>query len=429
MTARIEPLSSSKKRLPLVERHRPQTLADIVGQDNVVAVLRGFVQRRNMPNLMLSGDSGVGKTSSAFAFIRDFYAEFGITRWQSMVLSINASQENGIETIRNQVMPFATTGYQSMPDIAAQIESFAAQSVAAATVAVVPKIIVLDEADAMTKVAQWALGPIIDQTSENARYIFIVNYQRKMQDDLQSRCKVLRFPPLSRHAVNELIGSVCRREQIAFEPAAAAAIGVVAQSDMRMGLNILSSCVLQRKADDRMPLTKAFVYAAAGRVEPEQTLCLVHDLFLRSLTLRDTCARLESHIEKNNLSLSQVLCDLHEMCLALAAENAELDQRLSCDDRLRRCFANPQFAMAVFEQIDETEQHLLAITDAARMMVQTRAFAAAIWSVATRYCCNSSAAAATTSINGHDDYNAITRAAGGGGGNVCASGAAGRAKK
>src|ERR1700690_2897519 len=101
---------NGKKPLALVERHRPQTLSDIVGQDNVVAVLRGFVKRKNMPNLMLSGDSGVGKTSSALAFIRDFYAEFGISEWQPMVLLINASQENGIETIRQQITPFATAG-------------------------------------------------------------------------------------------------------------------------------------------------------------------------------------------------------------------------------------------------------------------------------------------------------------------------------
>lgn len=374
-----------KKQLPLVERHRPQTLDDIVGQDDVVAVLKGFVKRKNVPNLMLSGDSGVGKTSSAFAFIKDFYAAFGITRWQPMVLSINASQENGIGTIREQITPFATTGYQSMPDILEQLGEHNIND----KKFVVPKIIVLDEADAMTKVAQWALGPIIDKTSDNARYIFIVNYQRKIQDDLQSRCEVLRFPPLSRRSVNALISTVCERESIAFEPAAAAAIGVVAQSDMRMALNILSSCVLQKKKQDSTPLTEAFVYTAAGRVEPSQTINILKDCILNGLSLQETCKRLENHIENNNLSLSQVLCDLHEICTCLCAENSELDfHREIKDEQLKKAFQNEQFAMEFFEQIDETEQHLLAITDIARMQVQTRAFAAGIWSIVTRLCNN-----------------------------------------
>jgi DNA polymerase III delta prime subunit len=370
-------MNAAKKPMALVERHRPQTLVDIVGQDNVVAVLRGFVKRRSMPNLMLSGDSGVGKTSSALAFIRDFYAEFGITEWQPMVLLINASQENGIETIREHIKPFATAACHTN------------NACGASAAASVPKIIVLDEADQMTKVAQWALGPIIDKTSENARYIFIVNYLRRIQDDLQSRCEVLRFPPLSRRSVNQLISSVCAKEHVAFEQSAAAAIGVVAQSDMRKALNILSSCLLQKKSDNATPLTEAFVYTAAGRVEPALTLELMHQLLSSNLSLPETCARVEQHLDENNLSLTQVLRDVHEVALSLCATNEELDcaQRFDAtmENDIRRRFANEDFAMAFFEQVDETEQHLLAITDAARMMVQTRAFAAGLWSIAQKY--------------------------------------------
>jgi DNA polymerase III gamma/tau subunit len=207
---------------------------------------------------------------------------------------------------------------------------------------------------------------------------------------------VLRFPPLSRRAVNQLISSVCAKEQIAFEPAAAAAVGVVSQSDMRMALNILSSCVLQKKQADATPLTEAFVYSAAGRVEPAVTLALLRDLLLGNLSLPATCTRVEQHIDANNLSLSQVLCDLHEMALSLCAANVELDhewqkqqqqqqhRRQQGNDDLQHWFAQQHAAMAFFEQVDETEQHLLAITDAARMMVQTRAFAAGLWSVARR---------------------------------------------
>lgn len=376
----LETHDLSAKILPLVERYRPHTLADIVGQDNVVAVLRGYVERKNMPNLMLSGDSGVGKTSSTFAFIRDFYAAFGINRLESMVLSINASQENGIDTIRNQIMPFATSGFQTMPDIIEQLR------ITNMYEKHVPKIIVLDEADALTTVAQWALGPIIDTTSDNVRYIFIVNYQRKIQSNLQSRCQVLRFPPLTRQSVNALISKVCLCENIRFEPSAAAAIGVIAQSDMRMALNILSSCIVQKK--DAALLTEAFVYNAAGRVEPRVTLQLLRDVVLGRLTLRQTCLRLDSHIESNNLSLSQVLCDLHETCLRLTCGNigGVGDNAASINDPiLLQQFGNEHFAVAVFEHIDETEQHLLAITDIARMQVQTRAFAAGVWSIVEQH--------------------------------------------
>ena len=154
-----------------------------------------------------------------------------------------------------------------------------------------------------------------------------------------------------------------------------------------MSLNILSSCILQKKQEDASPLTEEFVYNAAGRVPPETTLALLKSLLTKKLTLPETCSALCKHLEINNISLSQVLCDIHELCLSIAAENATLDfNKKISDDELKSKFQNETFAMAVFEQIDETEQHLLAITDAARMMVQTRAFACGLWRITTKCC-------------------------------------------
>lgn len=382
----IKKTMSLRKRAPLVERYRPKTLSQVVGQDNVIAVLRGFVKRRNMPNIMLSGVAGVGKTSAAFAFINDFYASFGITDWTPLVLSINASRENGIETIREQITPFATSSYRSQVNIVSTQSNADDIDVARGGEALtVPKIVVLDEADAITKIAQWALGPIIDRTSDNARFIFIVNYQRKIQDDLQSRCEVLRFPPLPRSAVKALINDVCVQEQIAFEPAAAAAIGVVAQNDMRRALNILSSCVVQKKAERQTPLSEQFVFNAAGRVEPAVTLALLDTIMTTSppssIKLAHVCESVEQHMTLHNLSLTQLLCDIHEICQCLAAPNPQLDAELRASNALKIRFRQQTFLLALFEEIYDTEQNLLAITDSARMSLQMRAFAAALWKI------------------------------------------------
>lgn len=110
------------------------------------------------------------------------------------------------------------------------------------------------------------------------------------------------------------------------------------------------------------------------------------DLVLSPLTLIEFCKRIDLHIEVNNLSLSQVLCDLYEICLMLSAPISELDQHRIIETwTLKDYFADDQFSMKIFEQLDETEQHLLAITDVARMQVQTRAFSAGLWSIIAQY--------------------------------------------
>jgi len=370
-----------QKNAPLVERHRPQSLQQIVGQQNVVAVLQGFVKHRNMPNIMLSGIAGVGKTSAAFSFINDFYAGFGISEWSSLVLSINASRENGIETIREQITPFTNASYRSQPGVCRQLADAAEGDLRLGTQTTVPKIVVLDEADQLTKVAQWALGPIIDQCTDNARFIFIVNYERKIQDDLKSRCQSLRFPPLPREAVKRLIANVCVQEKISFEPRAAAAIAVVSQNDMRRALNVLSSCVVQKKAEPHEPLTDSFVYRAAGRVEPSVTLALLQCILTDpSVGLADVCKRLQQHMIEHSISPSQLLCDMHDICTQLAAPNDKLDTIIVEENAaLSGIFEQDQFAQSLFEDISLIEKNLLAITDSARMLLHTRAFGAALW--------------------------------------------------
>lgn len=414
-----------QRKAPLVERYRPKSLGDIVGQKNVVNVLRGFVKQKNPPNMMLSGVPGVGKTSAAFAFAGDFYRSFGITDWSSMVLSINASQENGIETIRQKVVPFVRVKYNHDPRITEQLARATATDGLDMRNLTVPKLVILDEADTMTKEAQWALGPTIDQTGINARYILIVNHQRDVQPELQSRFLVLRFPPLSRVAINTLVRAVCAKEHIPIEPRAADALGVVSQSDMRTAINNLSACVLKLgragdcennadQCDVQQPLlTQSFVYESSGRVQPVETRRLLHHLLFKphdaqAYLLSHTVCAIEDHISANNMSITQVIADMFAVALQIFAPVPELDhvdatetidqavngEKADADvdpedadvtKRLEELFSNVDFAMGFFEQLAETENNLLAITDSARLSLQTRAFAAGLWRLSDRW--------------------------------------------
>lgn len=242
----------------------------------------------------------------------------------------------------------------------------------------------LDEADAITQIAQWALGPIIDSTCQNARYIFIVNYQRKIQDDLQSRCKVLRFPPLSCVAVTGLIREICTNEKLALSDSASEAIGFVSRNDMRMALNILSACAAHQKnhsaAGQQTTLDTDFVYASAGRVEPTKTVQLAETIFGAGNALYTVSEAIEKHLQQNNLSLQQFICDLHELAMRLAAPHQELDrERQAVSNSLKTLFQDQRFASEIFDILSTTEVNLLSITDTGRVLLQQRALSSALW--------------------------------------------------
>ena len=152
--------------LPWVEKYRPNTLSDVSGHQDILATIQRFVEHNRLPHLLLYGPPGTGKTSTILALARQIY---GTKNMRQMVLELNASDDRGIDVVREQIKTFASTK---------QIFSSSTQGGPQKLSGF--KLIVLDEADAMTSTAQMALRRIMEKYTANTRFCIIANYTHKL---------------------------------------------------------------------------------------------------------------------------------------------------------------------------------------------------------------------------------------------------------
>lgn len=167
----------------LIEKMRPKTLDDIVGQSSKIKTLKQYVNLKNIPNLLFYGKKGTGKTSTILALCKDLYGD----EYKKYILELNASHERGINTIRTKVKTMAQTKTTQL------------------------KIIILDEVDSMTKEAMFALRMIMENYSHITRFCLICNYINKIIDPLLSRCTVFYFQPISKEIMNERLQKITNK--------------------------------------------------------------------------------------------------------------------------------------------------------------------------------------------------------------------------
>lgn len=218
--------------LPWVEKYRPTTLSDVSGHQDILATIHKFVEKRRLPHLLLYGPPGTGKTSTILALARHIY---GAKNMRQMVLELNASDDRGIDVVREQIKTFAGTK-TIFNSIAAPASNGANPSLANF------KMIILDEADAMTSTAQMALRRIMEKYTPNTRFCIIANYTHKLSPALLSRCTRFRFSPLPEPAIRSIVEKVIEQEDVRIAPEAVDALVRLSKGDMRRALNVLQAC-------------------------------------------------------------------------------------------------------------------------------------------------------------------------------------------
>jgi len=175
------------REIPLIEKYRPSKLEDIKNQEDIKNIFIDMVNNRNIPHMVFYGSAGTGKTSSAIAICKQLYKD----AYNDNVLELNASDERGIRIVREKIKTFS----QKSADI-----DF--------------KIIILDEADAMTNDSQFALRRIIEKYSSNTRFILICNYINKIITPLLSRCAVFRFKTIKSNEIEDMLKKIIKKENI-----------------------------------------------------------------------------------------------------------------------------------------------------------------------------------------------------------------------
>lgn len=187
---------NKNEEIPWVEKHRPKKLDDIIQQTEVVKVLKNTLKTGEMPHLLFFGPPGTGKTSTILAVATQL---FGPTIINDRVIELNASDDRGIGIVRNNITTFARISIGSK-DPKYPCPDF--------------KLVILDEADAMTPEAQAALRKVMEKMSGITRFCFICNYINQIIDPISSRCMKFRFKPIDNISIIKKLKSIAVAESM-----------------------------------------------------------------------------------------------------------------------------------------------------------------------------------------------------------------------
>lgn len=210
-------MASSDNSL-LVEKYRPSTLENYVGNENIKKSIAKYLDQNDIQNLIFYGPAGTGKTTLAKIIVKNLDCDH---------LYINASDERGIETIRDKVQGFAS------------VASFKPL-----------KVVILDEADFLTIQAQASLRNIIETFSRTTRFIMTCNFVERIIDPLQSRCHVLKIIPPSKKEVAKHLAWVLDQESISFDISNLVPLVNQYYPDLRKCINTIQLSTVDGGAND-----------------------------------------------------------------------------------------------------------------------------------------------------------------------------------
>ena len=232
-----------------VEKYRPKNLGEVVDLKQIVESLKNFLRNpKTMPHLLLAGIPGTGKTTVALCIARELFGQ----NWRTFTLELNASDERGIDTVRERVKDFSRYSRAAFGNV-----PFA--------------LIILDESDQMTGAAQTALRRIMETSSRTSRFILICNQAGKIIEPIQSRCAIFRFSKLDRKAMIEHLCCIATKEKVSLTREASERIVDYAEGDLRHAINALQTASVYRNG----VVDEKIVTQVIGEASPVQVQLMI----------------------------------------------------------------------------------------------------------------------------------------------------------
>lgn len=248
-------MATPPTELPWIEKYRPKTFEEVIDHKDKIKTLQSLIAQNQLTHLLFYGPPGTGKTSLILALAREMY---GPTEFRKYILEINASSDRGIDTIRVSVVQFITTRSDKV------------------------KLVLLDEADALTTEAQGALKSIMEKYAPFCRFCLICNDVNKISPALQSRCVKMVFSHLNPEATKKRIKEIIAKEQIDIDNEGIAAL-IDLETDFRQLINVIQG-MHYYFACTKEPISKDQVYRYMGKPTPDTINRLLVTLFEASFT-------------------------------------------------------------------------------------------------------------------------------------------------
>jgi len=200
-------------KLPWVEKYRPTNSNQILLDPFIKIKIDKMLENKSIPNLIITGEPGTGKTSTIICLAKQIYNE---KEYREYVLELNASDDRGLSMINNTIYPFCKKKTSE-----------------------INKLIILDECDSITPKAQNLLSNIIAEFINNTRFVFICNDCTQIIESIQSRCMIIKYPRISKNDLQNKIESICKIEKVKYTKEGIDALLFVSDMDIRQAINNL----------------------------------------------------------------------------------------------------------------------------------------------------------------------------------------------
>ena len=212
--------------IPWIEKYRPKNIDEILYNEDIKIIIKKFINNKNIPNIILYGYHGIGKTSLVNIIVNSVY-----NNNKDMVLELNNSDDRGINIIRN------IREYARQPSVLSYIKNNNNN---------LHKLIILDEADSLTFEAQYALRRIIELYSSNIRFCMICNNMSKLDEALISRCNIFKLLSIPENIQLLKLQQICNKENLICNDEYLLDIARSSNGDMRQSINILEYLYLTK---------------------------------------------------------------------------------------------------------------------------------------------------------------------------------------